>query len=281
MRVLVVGHITKDIIKRDNSLFEHSGGVVYYFSLVARRLGLNVDVLTKLNPKDIYLLEELEREGIYVIWKKSNKTTIFENIYSKDVDKRKQKVLSIADPIEIQDFPSKEYDLIHFGPLTHSDIPLDIYKEIKKLYKRAIISLDIQGHLRFVEGNEIVLRRINLNFLRYIDVLKLNEKEIYTLTGYKDYIKALKTLGEYIDEIVLTLGSKGSMIYYKGDIFEVPAFKPRKVVDVTGCGDTYIAAYLFMRLKGFHPQSSGIFASFLAGIKVENVGIPKLSSIFS
>ncbi|HIP66925.1 MAG TPA: ribokinase [Candidatus Nanopusillus sp.] len=279
MGVLVVGHITKDIIKRDDNLFESPGGVVYYFSLVARRLGLDVDVLTKLNPKDIHLLNELRKEGINIIWKESKETTVFENIYHEDIDKRKQKVLSIADPIGVQDFPNKEYKLIHFGPLVHSDIPTDIYQRVRKLYKQTIISLDIQGHMRFVEGDKIVLKKIDIDFLSYIDVLKLNEKEIYTLTGYKEYIEALKILGEYTNEIVLTLGSKGSIIYYNGDIFEIPVFKPRKIVDVTGCGDTYMATYLFMRLKGFHPQSSGIFASFLAGLKVESVGIniPKIT----
>ena len=232
-----------------------------------------MEVLTKLNKDDELLLRDLKQENINITWKVSKHTTVFENIYDENVDKRDQKVLSIADPITIEDFPIKKYNAVHLGPLVYSDISIDVYQKLKKMYGDVIVSLDIQGHLRFVENGRIILKSIDIDFLKYIDILKLNEEEIYVLTKTPNYQDALRKLSKYVKEIVLTLGSKGSMVYYNGEIYEIPVFRPRKVTDVTGCGDVYMAAYLFMRLKGFHPQSAGLFASFVAGLKAEKVGV--------
>ena len=53
-------------------------------------------------------------------------------------------------------------------------------------------------------------------------------------------------------EVLLTLGDKGSLIYAKGQFHEIPAYSALQIVDATGCGDTYMVGYLYMRTKA-HP----------------------------
>jgi sugar/nucleoside kinase (ribokinase family) len=73
-------------------------------------------------------------------------------------------------------------------------------------------------------------------------------------------------------EIIITLGSKGSLIYKDEIFYEIPAFRPTAVTDATGCGDTYMAGYLYQRSKGRSIQYAGEFAAAMATLKIESSG---------
>ena len=49
------------------------------------------------------------------------------------------------------------------------------------------------------------------------------------------------------------------------------------IVDATGCGDTYMAAYISARLKNKTFKNSADFASMIASKKLENFGPYKKS----
>ena len=71
---------------------------------------------------------------------------------------------------------------------------------------------------------------------------------------------------------MLTLGSMGSVIYADGEFHEIPAYPPTEIVDATGCGDTYMAGYLYMRNKGASYEEAGCFAAAMSTIKLEKSG---------
>ena len=73
-------------------------------------------------------------------------------------------------------------------------------------------------------------------------------------------------------EVLLTLGSEGSLIYAEGHFYQIPAYPPKEVVDATGCGDTYMLGYLYMRNKGASYEEAGCFAAALSTIKLEKSG---------
>ena len=72
--------------------------------------------------------------------------------------------------------------------------------------------------------------------------------------------------------MIITRGSSGSLIYSKNldEIYKIPAFKPQKIEDPTGLGDTYMAAYAALRLEGENPKKCGVFAAAAASLKLEN-----------
>ena len=72
--------------------------------------------------------------------------------------------------------------------------------------------------------------------------------------------------------MIITLGSKGSVVYSEGVFYTIPAFRPLKVTDATGCGDTYMAGYLYRRLKGASIQQAGEFGAAMATLKLETSG---------
>ena len=51
-----------------------------------------------------------------------------------------------------------------------------------------------------------------------------------------------------VREVLVTHGSEGAVIYGGSSPIAIAAIPPRRTVDATGCGDTYLAAYLARRI---------------------------------
>ena len=88
------------------------------------------------------------------------------------------------------------------------------------------------------------------------NIVKLNEHEIAIIgdwIGMKDAPdeKLTAKIAEIynIDQIIVTLGDKGAMVYIDGQVHRHPGFKI-KVVDTVGSGDSFLASYLSNFLKG-------------------------------
>ncbi|RMH72627.1 MAG: ribokinase [Cyanobacteria bacterium J007] len=279
--ICIIGHVTKDIIRIDGEITrEIAGGTAIYSALALRSLGANVAVATKTAGDDRpFVNQELERWGITVFWQESEKTTIFENNYRRDnLDRRTQNVRAIADPFTVEDVAQIEAKIVHLGPLIQGDIPIDIISTIRdrNKFKTGQISLDAQGYLRRVDAAETVCPvdwKEKETGLQFVDILKVDRTEACLLSGCdrpEEAAKVLANLG--VREVVITFGSGGSYIYTgdRGD--RVPAFTPQEEVDPTGCGDTYIAGYLYQRLLGLQGREAGEFAARLATRKLEGFG---------
>ena len=70
----------------------------------------------------------------------------------------------------------------------------------------------------------------------------------------------------------MTLGGGGSMVLAEGKFYDTPAYAPSKLVDATGCGDTYSAGYLYARAKGMGYAESSQFAAAMCTLKLEHTG---------
>lgn len=270
--VCTIGHITKDIVKIKNIEKNMPGGVAYYFSIALKNLGSNVSLITKIAEKDKGLLNDLIKNNISIYYLRSKETTVFENIYAEHIDFRTQNVKCISQPFSIEEIPDISTRIFHFGPLTKNDIPIEI---LKHLSKKAKISLDVQGYLRKIERGQAksVDWEEKEEALTYVNILKTDETEAKILSGEDNIRKAAEKLSAYnIDEIIITLGSKGSLIYSKGNFISIPSFPPKKIIDATGCGDTYMAAYIYQRLKSSNIDKSGKFAAATASLKLETLG---------
>jgi sugar/nucleoside kinase (ribokinase family) len=112
-----------------------------------------------------------------------------------------------------------------------------------------------------------------LGELRHLDVLKADEAELLTLTSMQDVPEAAAKVRQIgVPEILVTKASRGSTVFGPEGAIEIDPVAPRRHVDPTGCGDTYLAAYLAMRLSSAELAACGAFASAAASIKMEGVG---------
>lgn len=277
--ICIIGHVTRDFIRIRDEIRKNPGGTAYYTSLPLQHLGLKVAVITKLAIEDeISLLNELKQSGVTVFCGESPETTSFENIYLDETKSdRVQKVQDIAESFSLQDIDLASAPIFHIGPLTKEDIPLKLLEELAK--REVLISLDVQGFIRDIE-NETV-REYDWDEkqkgLAFVDILKANINEARILSGEDNAEQAASRLAEYgPKEVIVTHGNKGSVIYSNKQIYRIPAFPPRKLVDPTGCGDTYVAGYLYQRLKSSDLDKIGRFAAKLATLKLETFGSLRL-----
>jgi sugar/nucleoside kinase (ribokinase family) len=270
-KVCVIGHLTRDIIRIGGKVQVRAGGVAYYFSLAFKSLGGDVEVLTKLAKKDLGLLKELKEASIPTLVKESATTTIFENIY-ETLDRRVQRVKAIAEPFNLEELRSLKADLFHLGPLTQAEVPPAVLFHLAKI---APLSLDVQGYLRKVRGEKVIQTSWNWKDegLAKVSIVKLDEREARILSGERELKRAARRIASWgPQEILITLGSKGSLIYHDGRLCSIPAYPPSRIVDPTGCGDTYVAGYLFKRLKGAPLEEAGKFAAGVASLKLTQWG---------
>ncbi len=250
------------------------GGTSYYFSHGIRHLKdtRNYKLITALAPSEYKAVEDLRAKGIQVEVLPSRKTVYFENIYGENQDDRKQRVLAKADPFTVEELKDEEAKFFHLGSLLSDDFSLDV---VKLLSGKGKLAVDAQGYLREVRGEQVYPTdwKDKREALKYIDILKVNEHEAEVLTGFKDFKQAALQLAKWgVKEVLLTLGSLGSIIYAEGTFYKIPAYPAKNVVDATGCGDTYSMGYLYMRNKGASYEEAGCFAAALSTIKLEKSG---------
>ena len=81
-----------------------------------------------------------------------------------------------------------------------------------------------------------------------------------------------KTIFDYSQTLVITLGEKGSIIKTKIQEITVPIAKVTINQDPTGCGDAYRAGFLFGIKKGFDDLTCGKIASTCAAFAIEKHG---------
>ncbi|MCC8071756.1 MAG: PfkB family carbohydrate kinase [Bacteroidales bacterium] len=271
--ICCIGHITLDKIVTPRITKYMPGGTAYYFAHGIHCLDHpSFQLVTSLAETEMNAVEEMRRRGIDVKVLPSKHSVYFENKYGENQNNRTQRVLAKADPFTVEGLKDVQAKIIHLGSLLADDFSLDV---IKYLHGKGTLSVDAQGYLREVRGEEVVAVDWpeKIEALKYIDILKTNEYEMEVFTGEKDPHKAALTLADWgVKEVVLTLGDYGSIIYCDGEFSEVPAYEPLDVVDATGCGDTYMTGYLYKRSQGASCADAGRFAAAMSTIKLQDAG---------
>lgn len=267
-----IGHLTHDKIVTPSDTVHMAGGTSFYFSHALKSFPLSYHLVTALSSDDVVFTEALQQEGIDLTIIPSKHTVYFENIYTNNSDDRRQKVLFEADPFKIEDLQNIQAKYIHLGPLLSNDMSTSF---IIALAKRTRLSLDAQGFLREVKNQKVkaVDWADKISVLPYITILKVSESEAITITGDENLHHAAKRLFDMgVKEVVITMGSKGSIIYDGKLFYTIPAYQPTVVKDATGCGDTYMAGYLYQRIKGADITTAGKFGAAMATIKIAASG---------
>ena len=119
-------------------------------------------------------------------------------------------------------------------------------------------------------------------FYHGVDLIKPNFDEAVTLAGMdfddlRNNPNKVVEVGRALQkitgakEVVLTRGKDGMTIFSGEQVTEVPTYA-RKVFDVTGAGDTVIAALSLGLVSGLSLVQSCMLANFAAGVVVGKVG---------
>ena len=283
--IICIGHITHDHIVTPDIDLHIPGGTAWYFAWGMQALADSdtnesspYRLITAVGEEDMPAVQQLRVAGVRVEVLPSQATVYFENKYGANMNNRQQRVLSKAAPFTWDRLEpllkGVERPYFILGSLLADDFPLDV---IKHLHQIGRVVVDVQGYLREVVGEEVRATDWlqKQEALQYVDVLKTNEYEMDVLTGEQDPIKAVHKLGQWgVGEVLLTLGDLGSFIYRRKEdtTTRIESFPPRKLVDATGCGDTYTMAYVYRRTQGAPVAEAGRFAAAVASLKLEHSG---------
>jgi len=160
--------------------------------------------------------------------------------------------------IKIPKLKFREEDLLHIS----SGYPKFNY-EIAKKYPK--ISFDVGQDLVIYNKKDLESIFYNTKFLFF------NEFELKKVLEKTDN-RNINDLFEYgIEYVIVSKGSKGSVILTKKEKMRIPALKV-KVVDPTGAGDAYRAAFLASFLKGESLRMCGKIAASVASFIIEKDG---------
>lgn len=140
----------------------------------------------------------------------------------------------------------------------------------------------------FTMVNPAPARPIPDDFWRSVDYLCMNETECESITGDFPFgpedasMAARKIAARGVSQVVVTLGSKGSYGYDRGEECFVPAMRV-DAVDTTAAGDTFIGAMVSGHLTGMGFRESMELATRASALTVQRVGaqqsIPSLAEV--
>ena len=259
----VVGNLSRDLV--DGSP-PRAGGAPFHAARALRVLGRPALVGAKCADSDRdSLLTPLVRLGLPVLWRGGSSTAAFSFRY--EGDRRVMVVEALGDPWGPADLYGLERaDWVHVGALARSDFPAETLAELGRDRR---VSFDGQGLVRPERTGPLELdAAYDPEVLRHVSILKLAEEEARTLVGEPDE-SALRSLG--VPEVVVTLGSQGSLVLADGKLEKVPA-QAAGEVDPTGAGDAFSAVYLASRSSGHAPAAAARRATALvAGLLVRPI----------
>lgn len=265
-QAIIVGSLTRERIEIGGRVLQGIGGVVWHAGTTLADLGVRTGVVTRIATADEDLVAALQAAGVEVTWHTSTQTTTFLNRYAADeLDKRTQFVMALAEPIQPVELIKAlgNADLAFLGPLHPEDLADDIASVFG--YRRPlIVAIDVQGYTRLIRDGAIMagLDHRLPDILAVCDVIKASQDEAQLITGSPDAEEGALKLARSCPgrEILVTCGARGMFAAYEGKIHHEPAV-PADIVEPTGAGDIFFAAYLAKRLENAPVGAAAAFAA--------------------
>jgi sugar/nucleoside kinase (ribokinase family) len=255
---LLVGHVTKDL-QADKSFT--IGGTVTYASVVVKQLGWRPMIVTAADPEftpPSYLAD--------VDWHilPSPVTTTFRNEYDAQ-GKRRQTIGPIAQPINPADLPqeTQEADLVHLCPLAQELPPAII-----ATFDRTPTFATPQGWMRHWDEQGVVSSGSWPGAVEVLPKLRAAVISIEDIAG--DWTIA-EAWARHIPILIVTQGEKGCTIMHQGGRQTVPP-RPARLVDPTGAGDVFAAAFFIRYYETADLWQSARFANVTASMALERPG---------
>jgi ribokinase len=111
------------------------------------------------------------------------------------------------------------------------------------------------------------------NIWDMVDYALPNKKEIEILTGEEEMLQGAIVLKNWgVGEVIIKQGSKGSSFLYQDNLINVPAFPVKSVVDTTGAGDLYNAAFIYGLMQSDSISRAARIANLVASYSVQKPG---------
>jgi sugar/nucleoside kinase (ribokinase family) len=253
---LIIGHVARDLTAEGWVW----GGTAYYAAVTARRLGARVGVVTAAAEAD-ELRAALPDIALHIL--PTGRTTTFENRYHGD--RREQLLHHAAAPIREADIPDewRPAGVVHLAPIAQ-----DVDRGLLATFAGSFLAVTPQGWMRrWDEGGRVAYQPLEkpAALLRAVDVLVFSAEDVG-----QDAV-AMRELIQAVPLAVVTEAGDGAVVYTQDGADPMPA-RVATVVDPTGAGDVFAAAYFLRISETRDPLESAAFANVVASFSIEARG---------
>ena len=166
------------------------------------------------------------------------------------------------------------------GLLKPEDIDLDLIKQADFVILQNEISEECNEFVmkkakefgKVLVYNPAPYRPLKENLFQYIDFYVPNKIEFKNASGSDDLKEgAKKLLNKGVKNVLITLGTDGSLLLNEKEEIKVPACKV-KAIDTVAAGDTYVGYFVSSLTAGFNKKEAMEFASKASSITVSRKG---------
>ena len=245
LEYLVIGALTRDIVGQRGW---KPGGSSWYASRAVTGWGGSAAIIS---PVMSNLLLELP-ESIPLLRLPSQATATFDNSYQGD--ERTQYINAIPTALDWAAIPPAWRDpaIVHLAPLAGEIASLPA----RRLFGRAFVGVTAQGWLRQWDSSgriSPVRWRPEPAALAQVDAIVISEEDV---GGDETQPREWAAAGPIV---ALTRGAQGVTIWHSGRQLDIPAV-PTTVIDPTGAGDTWAAAFFWQLRQGWAIAAAGTWA---------------------
>jgi len=294
-RIGVIGTFIRDtIVTLDGKTVESIGGLYHTMAYLAHLVEADIEIQPLCHVGDDFydaLRETLARFDKKILFDNLHRvqqTNTQVKLTYRTPETRDEVTSRTMPPITVNEIAALAgCDAVLVNLISGDDITLEALKNLRKLNPSPLIYLDLHSlALGIDKAGKRYYRGIvdGPEWVAACDILQMNEREAATLTGlgesvrHDDLLKLGRQLvAEKLLACHLTLGSAGSLLFYRNDKNEICCeqcgpFKVSQVIDVIGCGDAFGAAFVahFMRSKNFSTATH--FANKVAGLNCTFMG---------
>lgn len=295
MKIGVIGTFIKDHIFLTNGTEVNSfGGIFYTVSILGNLVSAHDEVYPVCYlGEDIYddiinRLSQYQSVKTSGIRKIAQQNTAVKLVY-KGTEKRDEYLSHRMPPLNLDHIQSvDEMDIWLVNFITGFEMSLDTFQQFRQ-QKSGLILMDFHSLSLDINHDGLRILRKLTNWEQWIhgvDILQMNEAEAKSLINRNNFSNnevidfGNRVIGNQIKICHITLGSKGSMLFFKQDDEKqnrkVPAFPVDEVVDVTGCGDAFAAGFLVHYFKHKDVLAATQFANAIAGVNCTIRGTEEL-----
>lgn len=237
------------------------GGSVFYISRALDVLGSSCSVLTAVG-RGFPLTRFVGgcRYQSLVINHYGWDNLVFENIYGEGG--RNQLVRNYGYKFMLGDilehFCIDKPDVLGLVPVIGEVLPEDVVV----LSSYFDVAVDPQGLVRVVSSGRVVGMPINPYYLGSCKIIKVSSDELMYL--FNDLSDLISFLDNFEGIFIVTLGCRGSIIIFGGELIHIPTISIEDPVDTTGAGDVYFAGILHGYDQDMDIVDAGVMATSLS-----------------
>jgi len=247
------------------------GGMVGNFSYVASKLGLSVALMGKL-PQDKFSTEsikELRNCGVNLDSIRMQKNSLNRPFTIVVIDSSSERTIFVVPNItESVTLTKRERDLISKSKILYATLSnLAIEREAILIAKRYGVKVCANLEAMYLRNAPDIFK-----LFKNIDILIFNKKSFKEISkkGFEE-TTAKKILSEGSELIVITKGKEGCTVYSQKEKLNFPSYKVN-VIDTTGAGDCFSAAFLFGYINNWGFKKTSLFASAAAALSTTQLG---------